>query len=159
MSTSDYFGLFFFIIPGCGVSLLVFAYFTTLAIDNLRAKNWPQYLGKIVESTMIRGRGGDDGFGFTPSIRFEYEADGVPRESRHFAFHRWSGSRARAEATIARYPVGSTVTVYHNAERPEHSVLETGYAGYSVAIAVFAGLPILLAIGAFWGMIPVSDGG
>ena len=41
---------------------------------------------------------------FRPCIRFTYHAAGRPRESRHFAFHSWTGSRAQAEATIARYP-------------------------------------------------------
>jgi Protein of unknown function (DUF3592) len=84
-------------------------------------------------------------------IRFAYYPGGKPREGRHFAFHVWNGSRARAEATVARYSVGSVVTVYHHPDRPEQAVLEPEHAGLSVAVAALAGLPFIGSVASWWG--------
>ena len=67
-----------------------------------------------------------------------------------FAFHVWIGSRARAEAIVARYPVGSVVTVYHHPDRPEQAVLELENAGLSVGLAAFAGLLFIGIVAAWW---------
>lgn len=140
-------------LPAVGVTLLMFACLIMLANDHLHARRWPQCTGKVVESAIEEATGDSQiGESFVPRIRFTYYAAGKPRDSRHFAFHVWAGSRIRAEATVARYPVGSFVTVYYDPNRPEQAVLEPGTAGLSVAIAVFAGLVFLGSVAGWLGV-------
>src|SRR5260370_15928165 len=109
-------------LPAVGLALLIFAYLVTEAIDHLQARRWPQTTGKVVESAVEEVSGESQiGESFGPRIRFTYYAAGKPRESRQFAFHVRVGSRVRAEATVARYPVGSVVTVYYHPNRPEQA--------------------------------------
>ena len=140
-------------LPAVGVFFLVFAYLVMVATDHLQARHWPQTTGKVVESAVDEERGESlPRSSFAPRIRFAYYVAGEPRESRHFAFHVWVGSRIRAEATVARYPVGSVVTVYHHPNRPEQAVLELQNAGLSVALAAFAGLLFIGSVAAWWGV-------
>ena len=139
-------------LAGVGVTYLVFAVFLMVAIDHFQARHWPRTTGKVVESAVEEVRGDSlPRESFAPRVRFTYYAAGKPRESRHFAFHVWIGSRARAEATVAKYPVGSAVTVYHHPDRPEQAVLEPQNAGLSVAVAVLAGLLFIGMVAAWWG--------
>ncbi len=147
---SHYFNIW---LPAVGVVFLVFAYLVTAAIDHLQARHWPQSTGKVVESAVEEvSRDSLPRASFAPRIRFTYYAAGELRESRHFAFHVYNGSRARAEATVARYPVGSAVTVYHHPNRPEQAVLEPQNAVLSVAVATFAGLLFIGLVAAWWGV-------
>jgi Protein of unknown function (DUF3592) len=140
-------------LPAVGVVFLVFAYLVTMATDHLQARHWPQTTGKVVESAVEEVRGDSlPRESFVPRIRFTYYAAGKPRESRHFAFHVWNGSRVRAEATVARYPVGSVVTVYHHPNRPDQAVLDPQNAVLSVALATFAGLILIGMVAAWWGV-------
>ncbi len=140
-------------LPGVGVTFLMFAYLVRLATDHLQARHWPQSPGKVVESAVEEVRGDSlPRASFVPRIRFTYYAAGEQRESRHFAFHVWNGSRIRAEATVARYPVGSVVTVYHHPTCPEQAVLEPKNAVLSVALAAFAGLLFIGMLAAWWGV-------
>lgn len=140
-------------LPAVGLAFLVFAYLVTVATDHLQARNWPRSTGKVVESA-VEEVCGDSRIvaSFVPRIRFTYYAAGKPRESRQFAFHVWNGSRVRAEATVARYSVGSVVTVYHHPNRPEQAVLDPENAGLSVAVAALAGLLFIGLVGAWWGV-------
>ena len=135
-----------------GLAFLLFAYFATLATDHLQARYWPQSTGKIVQSAVEEVCGDSQPrASFAPRIRFTYQVAGKPRESRHFAFHVWNGSRVRAEATVARYPVGSVVTVYHHPNRPELAVLEHENAILSVTVAALTGLLFIGSLAAWWG--------
>ena len=136
-----------------GMAILMFAYLVMVATDHLQARHWPQCAGKVVESAVEEVTGDSQiGASFAPRIRFLYYAAGKPREGRQFAFHVWNGSRIRAEAIVARYPVGSVVTVYYHPDRPEQAVLETESAGLSVAVAVWAGLVLLGSLAGWLGV-------
>jgi hypothetical protein len=141
-------------LPVVVLVFMIFAYLVTMAIDHLQAKHWPQSTGKVIESAVeeVTGDSQPPGASFAPRIRFTYHAGGELRESRHFAFHTWNGSRARAEATVARYPVGSLVTVYHHPTRPDQAVLELQNAILSVALAAFFGLLFIGLAAAWWGV-------
>jgi hypothetical protein len=138
-------------LPAVGLFLLLFAYFVEVAKDHLQAKYWPQCTGKVVESAVEVDT--HEGVSFVPRIRFTYHAAGKPRESQQFAFHVWVSSRVRSEATVARYPVGSVVTVYYHPSRPEQAVLETENAWVSVAFAAWWGL---FTLGTVVGWLGVS---
>jgi Protein of unknown function (DUF3592) len=139
-------------LPAVGVTLLMFASLVMLANDHLHARRWPQCTGKVVESAVEEVTGDSRIGAFVPRIRFTYYAAGKPRESLHFAFHVWAGARTRAEATVARYPVGSFVTVYYDPNRPEQAVLEPRHAGLSVALAAFGGLVFLGSVASWLGV-------
>ncbi|WP_337176205.1 DUF3592 domain-containing protein [Paludisphaera sp.] len=134
------------------LSFFLFAYLLEEALDHLWARRWPRTTGKVVEST-VEERRGESGLrgSFTPRIRFVYDAAGKAWESRQFAFHVWAGSRGRAESTVARYPVGSVVTVYFHPDRPENAVLEPAKAWLSVAVAAWFGLIFLVSVAAWLG--------
>lgn len=141
-------------LPAVVLFFFLFAYLLEEAIDHLQARRWPLATGKVVESDVEEVRA-DSGLvaSFVPRIRFTYHAAGKPWESRRFAFHVRAGSRVRAESTVARYPVGSVVTVHHHPNRPEQAVLEPGYGWSSVAVAAWFGL---LFVGSFAAWLGVS---
>jgi hypothetical protein len=82
-------------------------------------------------------------------IEYSYKVDG---QEYHNTVGESGGSRAGAEAEVARYPVGTELEVYYNPKDPTHSSLEkrgevmiTGRSSLVVAVVLWA-----IAIYAAW---------
>lgn len=90
------------------------------------AQSWPSTTGTILISTLQSRRSGRSHSTY-PVVGYQYTVNGQTYTSQaikagdQFMNVRVSG---QAQTTVARYPVGSTVTVYYNPANPSESALE-----------------------------------
>jgi hypothetical protein len=116
------------------------------------ASDWPSTPGKVVISNSqvrqirVIDRDREDGFRFEPrnfaNIVYEYSVSGQTLSNNRVSIDEDRGDFGVAE-TIARYPVGTLVTVYYNSRHPRDAVLERdtpkgwwGCLGIGLAIAL-----------------------
>lgn len=101
--------------------------------------NWPTVAGTIVDSGVHAFRSkrrNNYRTQYTARIGYTYQIGGKEHRSQRIA---WGGSpysnqQNEAEATVSRYPVGSTVRVHYNPEKVEESVLEPKETGGLTAL-------------------------
>lgn len=126
-----------FILPQLG--LIAGIVTITFGIRNMRraraSARWPSVPGRVVASTVERTRdsssssSGSDisttSYTYQPIVTFGYQVDGSDYLSNTITFGDYSSSnRNRAEQTVARYPVGTPVRVFHDPDDPATGVLE-----------------------------------
>lgn len=153
---------------GCIVGL--FAY---RGIDEARQSlQWPKAPGKIVRSevdvSVHRNRKRDRDRrkkvtrSYSASIEYEYAVDGQTLTgSRIAVITEQFGSKAWAEVTSQKFPVGAEVTVSYNPAKPEQCVLEPGRwggAGFLLILSAVLGLLPPLALKAIWSTKPLDAG-
>jgi hypothetical protein len=89
---------------------------------------------------LMPGRGGQTMEVWSPLVEFGYRVGERNYHGARVAFGpAVAGGRALAVQTCARYPAGSTVTVYYDPANPSSSVLETRMAFAWQSLAVIAG--------------------
>ncbi len=90
-------------------------------------QTWHNTTGTVLMSSVQWKRTGNSGSTTYPVVVYQYEVNGQRHQSQRikageqFLNVRISG---QAEATVQKYPIGSTVTVYYNPANPAESVLE-----------------------------------
>jgi hypothetical protein len=90
------------------------------------AQTWPSTTGTVLMSTIQVRRTGRSRSEI-PVVVYQYQANGqmyqgnTIRAGDQFGTIRVMG---QAQATVARYPAGSTVTVYYNPANPAQAALE-----------------------------------
>src|ERR1700710_3230718 len=97
------------------------------------AGEWPSTPGKVVVSdsqirdVKVLDDQREDGFRLEPrnfaNIVYEYSVSGESFSNNRVSIAEDRGNFEVAE-TIARYPVGASVTVYYNSRHPREAVLE-----------------------------------
>ena len=99
-----------------------------------RTAAWPSVPGTITRSQVARG---DESF--EPDIAFAYNVDGVAHEGREITSGPSIASSTEVAATrrIARYPVGTAVSVSYDPNRPSAALLEPGLTKRSFVPLVF----------------------
>ena len=114
----------------------------------LAATRWPHTQARILSSVAESRRvltnqgGGSTMVVWSPLVEYSYQANGREYYSSRVSFGGdFAGDRALAEKTVARYPVGSAVTVYYDPANPALAVLEPRVA--------FAWPTLLLIVGFF----------
>jgi hypothetical protein len=126
-------------------------------VKSLRATTWPEAPGTITHSSVSASRGSKSTT-YGLAVRYSYSVDGRPYEGHQHRFSSWSSSdRGVTEALVERYPVGSSVTVFHAPDATD-SVLEPGINGGDLFLLLFL-LPfnlvmVGLALGALRGKRP-----
>ena len=137
---SDYFyiGLIFLPMIVMVVAMVVFK-----VQEARQAAGWSQTSARILASrTEARHhRFGGDTTTVTnvPVVEYEFMAEGRKWRGNRISIGEDSGG-ANIEATLTRYPVGSTVTVYYDPKNPKHCVLERDMPeGMGKGCAVMAG--------------------
>lgn len=121
-----------------------------LTIKNLTAQSFPTAPGEI-----IRSEKPDKSNPLQPQIRFRYTINGrdFTGDRLHFLnLHLKDASQpAKAQQTLARYPVGQRVAVIYNPNDPSDSALDRTFNGIPLSFALFL-LPfnLLLVIGWSW---------
>ncbi len=80
---------------------------------------------------------------WSPVVEYAYRVDGRDHHGARIAFGaEVAGGRALAEATTARYPKGSAVTVHYDPANPAFAVLEPrvafAWSTFLVTVAFFA---------------------
>ena len=157
-----------FFCGGCVVGLMAYR-----GIDEARQSlQWPKAPGKIVRSgvdiSVHRERRGDldrrkkETRSYSAEIEYEYAVNGKALTgSRIAVITEQFGTKAWAEATSQKFPVGAEVTVSYNPAKPEQCVLEPGRWGgvgfLLILSAVFALFPPLV-LKAIWSTKPVETG-
>lgn len=90
------------------------------------AQGWPSTTGMVLASN-IQIRRTSRSRSEIPVVVYQYQVNGqayqnqIIRAGDHIGTIRVAG---QARATVARYPIGSTVTVYYNPANPAESALE-----------------------------------
>ena len=84
---------------------------------------WPQARGLIVETRPVWSSSPRSGKSYWPTIHYRYSVDGTTFSGDRVSF-RSSYRRAEAENAVARFPVGSVVSVWYRPGDPQASVLE-----------------------------------
>ncbi len=144
-------GMFFFLVGG----LVCFSGVRSRQLENA-SRSWPSIPGQVtsaemkVETINFRTRLGGPSTDYRPLIRYEYVIEGIRYQNDQITFGAIKMDKANAEAKLASYPVGSTVTVYYNPKKPDQAVLEHTDTGSILFILVGAvGLVIGLCVVCF----------
>jgi hypothetical protein len=145
--------------------LIVVAMFPTLILVALAVKlaevrkagRWPSTLGKVIASGIQsnKKKPGDAGYNFSdtevsnePLVEYEYAVGDRKYRGRRITIGEKTAGFER-EGILARYPVGTAVTVYYDPANPHKAVLErdlpTGmlFAGVGCLLLFFIGGPLL----------------
>lgn len=90
------------------------------------AQAWPATTGTVLMSSVQSRRSGRSHSTY-PVIVYQYVVNGQSFQSQTIrAGEQYMNVRVagQAQATVARYPIGSTVTVYYDSANPANSALE-----------------------------------
>jgi hypothetical protein len=157
-----------FFCGGCVVGLMAYR-----GINEARQSlQWPKAPGRIVRSevdvSVHRERRGDldrrkkETRSYSAEIEYEYAVNGKALTgSRIAVITEQFGSKAWAEATSQKFPVGAEVTVSYNPAKPELCVLEPGRwggAGFLLILSAVLGLFPPLVLKAIWSTKPLETG-
>jgi hypothetical protein len=125
------------------------------------SQSWPATSGQITEAHVSHHTStdsdGDISEHYTPKVKYTYQAIGQEYEGTNigFGFQQSFGNPGKAQATLARFPVGGQVTVYYDPNNPAEAVLERKAGGSTVklvlgiiflAISLCLGCPGLVAL-------------
>jgi hypothetical protein len=90
------------------------------------AQAWPSTSGTVLMSSVQSRRTGRS-HSIYPVVVYQYAVDGKTYQSQNIkAGDQYMTVRiaGQAQATVARYPIGASVTVYYNPANPAESALE-----------------------------------
>lgn len=90
------------------------------------AQSWPGTPGTVLMSSVQSQHSGRSHSTY-PVVVYQYSVNGKTYQSQTIkAGEQFFNVRVvgQAQATVARYPIGTSVTVYYNAENPAESALE-----------------------------------
>lgn len=92
-----------------------------------QSQNWPTTTGEVISSA-VEVNSDSDGDTYRAAVIYTYIAADKNRQSSQVFIGDdiYTSARRIVDQTVARYPVGSRVTVYYNPEDPDVAVLETG---------------------------------
>ncbi len=138
-------GLFLFIFVAVGIGLSIWGW---NVLQNARvSESWPTTTGEILSSN-VRIDDDDEGTSYFGDVTFRYVVADLPYTSDNVSFGQYGGNRSHAEEIVAKYPVGSQVTVYYDPNEVETAVLEPGVTWSSYFLigmgVLFTCIPIII---------------
>jgi Protein of unknown function (DUF3592) len=86
---------------------------------------WPAVAGVVVDTRAVWSSSPRSGRSYWPLVHYRYSVDGTTYGGDRVSFRADYG-RADAEDAVAKYPVGSTVSIFYSPGVPQRSVLEPG---------------------------------
>ncbi|WP_281492150.1 DUF3137 domain-containing protein [Desulfosarcina cetonica] len=133
--------------PAIGIVIAVFSY--SAYQTSLASKSWPTVSGSIIRSE-IEKRISTSGEGANkkktvkeyPKVTYQYLIDGKTYKSGKISF----SSTGNAKQVVARYPVGKSVPVYYNPEKPKQAVLIPGGSKFNYVPYFFSAFFLLLGV-------------
>lgn len=135
-----------FMLGGLG---FVFLYGVPILLDARKTWGWAEVDGQVTASAVrMKSKGVREGESYKPHVTYRYDVDGESFESHQL----WLGdnvylpSRLRAKRIAERYPVGETVTVYHDPADPSRAVLQRGAHTTSYFYVAFGGVIFLIGL-------------
>lgn len=97
------------------------------------AGNWPSAAGQVtavsIHTQTNYSSEGAPSVSYQPVVEYDYTVIGTPYHGSRVAFGADSFGRRQAEGVLAKYPPGTSVTVYYNPDKPEEAVLEKSAQG------------------------------
>lgn len=103
------------------------------------ALTWPTVYGEITVSKVNRRHDSEHGYVEYPHVSYTYEVNGKKYHSSNIMAGGELGG-VKVESTLARYPLGSNVTVYYDPQNPKDAVLEPGNKTVSKGLWLMMGL-------------------
>jgi hypothetical protein len=120
--------------------VLLFIYFRNLV--KVRASQaWPTIQGIVIQSWVRKSSSTDDdgsvSYSYYPEVHYQYQVMGTEYQGNQIAFGpKVGGNRSRAEKKIAKYPVGSSLTVYYQPDNPDIAVLERSLSNLLLVMGI-----------------------
>jgi hypothetical protein len=111
------------------LGLALLAYVLRLRQVAKASMTWPTTEGTITASEVKVSPGGRAGKNYSAAIRYSYQVAGARYEGNTIQFGSYGTFRKTAEALVATYPVGRTVKVHCDPQRPTRTVLVPGVTG------------------------------
>jgi hypothetical protein len=142
-------------ILGGPISVMLIAMIANRALQLRRAAQWPSVPGRITKSAVSASdqQGSDKATRIVnvPSIEYEFFFNGQKRTGRRIGIGEDAGG-PNIEATLARYPLGASVTVYTDPHDPENCVLERDAPSFLPLQGCATALASLACVGyiAYW---------
>jgi hypothetical protein len=131
-----------------------FALFGAVEWDRaIASTGWPTASGTVAESTVVHStsrRKGRTSSSHTPRVTYRYVVDGREFEASRISFRVNSSSRTAADAVVAKYPTGASVTVHHSPDDPSLACLEPGTDEWQALPLGIGALALLLGLGVGW---------
>jgi hypothetical protein len=131
-------GFFFLVFLGLGIFLI---YRTQQSKKKAQlSQNWPATQGQITDSHVSRSvdtdSDGSTSTAYSAQVAYTYQVLGQAYNGSKiaFGFNPSYSNQSKAQATAARYPVGSAVAVYYDPANPSDAVLERQASGSNVAL-------------------------
>ncbi|MDD5466249.1 MAG: DUF3592 domain-containing protein [Anaerolineales bacterium] len=145
-----------------GLCLLFAGIGTFLIYKGLQARKkaeasqgWPATTGQITQAQVSRSThtdsDGDTSTSYTPHVEYSYRVAEQEFTGKNITFGLTQSfsQPAKAQAVLARYPVGSQVSVYYDPNQPGDAVLERKAGGFTASLAIGA---IFLLLGVCLGI-------
>ncbi|HKS86736.1 MAG TPA: DUF3592 domain-containing protein [Pseudolabrys sp.] len=151
---SDFFWVGLIFLP---MAALLLAAIASKLLELRQAQSWSQTTGKIVRSEMEfqrhRFAGEPETVRNVPAIEYEFIVRGSKIRGRRVGIGDDAGG-ANTEATLARYPLGTSVAVYYDPADPTHCVLEReGPKGLTTGGCALALIEVAVLAGALYWLI------
>jgi len=122
------------ILGGVGLGLLLFG--RSARRKALASQSWPTVAGmvtesevKVTEQTSGSGMDAEQTTHYKPVVKYQYSVEGMEFTGSRIAFGAMNSAHSAANAVVARYPAGASVTVRYDPEKPAEAVLETKTGG------------------------------
>lgn len=116
-----------FALGGGGVGIWLILRYIQTKKKAKQSETWPSVEGKIL-SHDIRINSGDEytSTAYLPQVTYTYHVQGQEFTGSKISYGSAPAFKSiyKAEKFLEQYPVGSRVTVYHDPEKPQDSVLE-----------------------------------
>ena len=139
------------ILAGVILALVGLGFITSALVSNQRTKaaeSWPTMPGTVLHTeirTHVSRNNRITTRTYEPIIHYQYNLMGKPYESKNLSFGSLRMKNDQAEEIVSRYPVGSSVTVHYDPNKPEKSVLEVTARG-GKTMMVSGGIFIVMGI-------------
>jgi hypothetical protein len=87
------------------------------------SQEWPQTVGVVTKADLVVDTGPDSN-GYSISVSYEYQVNGVRHAGNRIGFRkRWYVRKRRAQTELARYAIDSEVPVFYDPAKPADAVL------------------------------------
>jgi len=142
-------GIFVLALAALGIFLIAFSLRSRRKAA--ASQSWPVTHGQITKAEVKQSASTDDDgrttYAYYPAVEYAYQIGEQTYTGKRMSFGGVVayGSRSKAEANLARFPVGGQVAVYYNPEKPSEAVLEQKAGGFAWGMIVGA---ICLVLGA-----------
>ena len=151
------------IFGGVGLGLLLFG--RSARRKALASQSWPTVAGTVTESEVkVTEHTSGDGTNehaithYKPVVKYQYSVEGMEYAGSRIAFGAMNSAQSAANAVVARYPAGASLTVRYDPEKPAEAVLETKTGSGALLMVLGVGFLIVGVGSAVMGIVALAIG-